>query len=101
MHQRLEDTSAMLVILELVEAGARRREQNDISCARSLRRDLDGALESPCALNGHAAINLACDFVGGRADQQRQNRSLPQRLLQRRIVASLILAAENHQNATR
>src|ERR1700746_418334 len=91
----------MLVILELVEAGARRREQNDVSCARGLRRNVDGALESPCALDGHAAINLAGDFVGGGANQQRQNGSLPQGFLQRRVVASLILTAENHQNSAR
>src|ERR1700730_5288644 len=91
----------MLVILKLIEARARRRQQDNVSSPRYPRRDFNSAVESPRMLYLHTSINLAGGFVGGCANQQRQDCPFPQWGLQRRVVASLILAAENHQNATR
>jgi len=52
--QLLEDPSALLVILKLVEAGAGRRKNHDVSGLRGMRGNLHRAIHGGGALDGHA-----------------------------------------------
>src|SRR6266478_3484376 len=96
--QFFENAPAVFVISELVETCASRGKQHDVARLRGVRGRLDGALKSLSALNGYAACNLLLDFFRGRADEQREDRFLAQRLLQRGVVAAFVLAAENIEN---
>ena len=58
----------MLVILELVEAGAGGREQHDIAGLRGARGDFDRALNRAGTFDGDATGDLAFDFLRGGAD---------------------------------
>src|SRR5882757_7009513 len=51
--QVLEDTSAMLVVFELVKASARRREQDDVTGTRGARCTFDCTVESIVARDSH------------------------------------------------
>src|SRR5882762_8270386 len=90
----------MLVIFKLIETCACRSEQHYVTRSCSLRRDFDRAVERAGTLDGYAAVNLACDLICGGANQQGPNRFFAQRRLQRRVVATFVLAAEDHQNST-
>jgi len=68
MHKLFENAAAMLIVLKLVEAGARGGQQNNVSSARSVSGGVDGALESSGLLDGDAARNLLFDFVRRSAD---------------------------------
>ena len=70
----------MLEILKLVETRTSRRQQHDVSGARRMRSDLDGAFHRSGPLDRYASLNLLFDFVGSRSDQQRQNGLFAQRL---------------------
>src|SRR6266852_4115327 len=71
VHQILEDAAAVLVVIKLVEAGARRREEYDIAGPRSLRSKFYRALDRSRALDRHASGDLLFNFLRSRADKQR------------------------------
>lgn len=64
----------------------------------SVRGDFDCAIDGPRAFDSDAAFDLSFDLFGSGANQQRQSRLVTQRLLQHRVVAALIFAAEDDQN---
>src|ERR1051325_4851051 len=99
VHELLEHTATMLVIFELIEAGASRREQNDIAGLRGPRSNFDGALDRSRAFDGDASLNLLFDFFGRGTDEQCKDRLLAKRGLQNRVVAALVFPAENNKNA--
>src|SRR6266481_4757665 len=71
-HKLLENAPALLVIFELVEAGAGRCEQHNISGLRAFRRELDSTSKRACMLDRQRAFELRGDFLRSRADQQNQ-----------------------------
>src|SRR5208337_1186267 len=95
----LEDPSALLVILELVEAGAGRGQNHDISGLRGVRGDFHRAVQRGGAFYGHAAGDLLFNFVRSRANQERKNGFFSERLLQEGVVAALVFPAQNNQDA--
>src|ERR671934_2053949 len=65
-YQLLERPPAGLVVLELVERRARRRQQDDLAGPRRGRGRLQGAIERPAALAAHdrlEALGLLADQV--------------------------------------
>ena len=100
-NEFLEDMSAMLVILKLVEAGAGRSENHDVARLGGMCGDLHGAVQGDGAFDGHAAGDLLFDFVRGGANQQSKNGFFAQGLLQDGVVAALVFSAENDQDAAR
>ena len=97
----LENASAMLVILKLVEARAGRSQQNRVAGLRALGGDFHGARHRSRALDGNDAAKLRFDLVRGAADQQHHARVPPQRIAQDRVIAAFVLAAQNHQQRCR
>src|SRR5690348_4941259 len=60
--QFLENAAAMLVIFELIEAGARGRQQHGIALPCAFVRARDRALERAGAFERHRAAELRGDF---------------------------------------
>ena len=96
VNELLENAAAMFVIFKLVEAGACGREQDNVAGLRRARSDFHRAMQCPRTFDGDAAGDLAFDFLGGSADEQGKNCLFTQRRLQNRVVAALVLAAENN-----
>ena len=94
--QLLEDASAMLVILELVEAGAGRRQQNRVAGLRVFGGECHGAVQRSRAFDGNHAAELRLDLFRG-APISSTMRARAAGLAQERVVAAFVLAAENHQ----
>src|SRR5258708_3311762 len=99
MNELFEDTATLLVVLELVEAGAGRGQEHQIAGPRRVRGNFHGALNRPSALDGHAASNLLFNFFGCRADQQGENGLFTQRPLQQRVIAAFVFPAKNDQDS--
>src|SRR5262249_21257622 len=99
MHEVLKHPAAVLVVLKLIEAGTSRRQQDDITGASDLRGALDSPLERLSLVDGDATCDLRLDFRCGRSDQQRKDAFFAQKRLKRRVVAALISAPENDENA--
>ena len=89
----------MFVIFKLIETGAGRREQHGVARPGAFERQRHGALQSAGALERHRAAELRVDLLRGRADQQNQAGALAQQRNQRSVVAALILAAQNDEQA--
>src|SRR5919198_1086284 len=69
-HQLLEDASARLEVLELVERRARGRQQHDLAAAGGACRRVDGAVERAAALapdDRFQPLGLLADEVHARA----------------------------------
>src|SRR5690348_8859141 len=89
-HQLLEDASAVLVVVELVVALARRREQHHVTRACGSTRPLHGGRQVP-------AVDPGPDLLPDRrpvAADQVDARAARRRLTQRREVLALAAAAE-------
>src|SRR5579863_1525212 len=98
-HEILKHPPTLLVILELVETRTRRSQQHHVSSPRSLGSHFNRARQRFGALQRHAAsANLLFNLLRSCPNQQRHNRLFPQRLLQHRVVATLILATQNDQH---
>ena len=65
-----------------------------------MRCDFNGALDCPCALNGHAPGNLVFDFFRCRADQQRKDSFLAQRFLQYGVIAAFVFPTQHDQDSS-
>src|SRR4051812_10628460 len=90
-YQLLEGPSAGLVVLELVEGGARRREQDDLAGAGGRGGGVERPRERLAALppdRGAEAIGLLADEVDAGAP-------VGHGCAQRRVVLALALAAED------
>ena len=61
-HQLFEHAAAMLVILKLVETGARRREQNGVARPGALHRDVDRALYRAGVHDGNRVAKFRSNF---------------------------------------
>src|SRR5580692_9695812 len=96
LYQTFELASAVLEVFKLVEARAGRREQYGIPRARPRTGFADSRLQRAASDHRRGASQLIFDLFRGRSDQQRRLRLLPKRLLQRRVVGILVLAAQNH-----
>src|SRR4051794_31129621 len=93
-HQFLEDAPAMLVVVELVVALARGRQQHDVPRPRGGARALDGRREVTAL---HAGPDLRAD--GGAVDPDQVHAcTARRRLAQRREVLPLAAAAEDQVN---
>ena len=92
-----EDSSAMLVILKLVEAGTSWSEQNNVS-------GLGGCGSLPhcgfnCARgNDLRSLDLRLDLVRRCSNRINAFHPLAKQIVQHRIVAALILAPENQMD---
>src|SRR6202142_3375820 len=69
-YEFFEPPPAVLVILKLVETGARRREQNGIAKPGALAHHLDCAFHRTGMHDGNRIAKLRCDFFCCCADQQ-------------------------------
>src|ERR1700728_3271316 len=94
-HQAFEFPPAMLVIFELIETRAGRREQHGIAADRPRARFLTGSVESAAGDHANLAAQLRADLFSRRSNEQRGVRFFLQRRGQRRVVAVLVLASEN------
>src|SRR5690242_17635955 len=95
--QFFENAATMLVIFELIETGTGRSQQHGIACTRAIVRERHGALEGSGALGRHRTAELGGNFFRSRADQQNELGPLAQQGNQWRVIAALILAAENYK----
>src|SRR3981189_1923103 len=89
----------MFVIFKLIEAGARGREQNDVTGLRRVRGDFDRTLVGSGTFDGDAAVNLLFDLVRSGSDEERQDRFFAEWCLENGIVTAFVLATENDQDA--
>src|SRR5215470_16358695 len=101
MDQFLEDAPPMFVILELIEAGTSGGHEDDVARLRRLRCGFDSVFERAGLLQRNTAFDLLFDLLGRGADQQREDDLCPQEIAQQRVVAVLILSAEDDQDAAR
>src|SRR5262245_3110117 len=99
--QFLEDAPPLLVILELIEAGASRRQQHHVARMRGTECGVHRAFQSPASSDRHASLDLLLDLVRRSANQKRQNRLFAQRISQLCVIAVFVFAPEYHQNAAR
>ncbi len=58
MHEFLKDAAAMLIILELIEAGAGRGKQHDFAGLRLRGGSLNGASQGFTGMHRHGAAKL-------------------------------------------
>src|SRR5882724_7739148 len=82
----LEDLAAVFVTLELIEAGACRRQQNGIARVPVLISVSHSRVERPRVYQRHGAFQLTRDFPCGSADQHGGVCLLRERLAQRSII---------------
>src|SRR5574340_760236 len=94
-----ERSATMLVTAELVETGAGGRQQYGVAGAAMLVAVLHGGFKGPGAHDGDGALDLAGDLPGCGADQQRGPRFFGERPTEDRVVAALVLAAEDDPEA--
>ena len=94
----LELPPAMLEVVELIEAGAGGREQHGVSRTRARARATPTArFEGPALDQRHRAAQMRFDLrPPPRRSAARARAFAAQRLAQHRIVAVLVLAAEDH-----
>src|SRR5438045_1799445 len=69
-YEILEHLPSMLVVLELIEAGTRGRQENHISRPRHPRGLAYCDVQSPHAQQRHGIGQMAGDLLRGRTDQQ-------------------------------
>ena len=95
----MKNSAAVLVALELVEAGAGGREQHGVA-GRGMREGMgDGGFDG---LRGHqrdSAVKLVGDLGRGGSDQQGGVRLGGERFAERGVVEALVFAAEDHPEA--
>src|SRR5579872_565620 len=99
VHQLLENFAAVLVVLELVEAGARRGEQNGIARVAVLEPVCDGRIERLHVHQRRRTLQRAADLARRGADQKGGMRLGGQRLAQQRIIQTLVLPAQDDPKA--
>src|SRR5580698_452198 len=90
----------MLVAVELVKAGARRGEQNDVTMARSLAGSLYSGFQSSDTYD-LGALRLRLDLRGGRSDGVDPLDPFFQQIVQHAVIAAFVFAAEDQVNASR
>ena len=100
-HKLLEDAATMLVVLKLVEAGARRREQHHVARLRLFLRPGDRPLHRSSSLYLHDTGELRLDLFRCRTNGDNRLHPRAQQRRQRAIVRVLVLAAENQPDAAR
>src|SRR5713101_7018502 len=97
----LEHPSAVLIILELVEAGARGSQQHNISCFGCRRRTFQRSLECPRVVNFRRRLDLRLDFFRRGTDRVDALHPLPQQVAEQRVIAVFVLAAKNEVDIRR
>src|SRR5215471_15715727 len=85
VDELLENAPAVFIILKLVKARASRRQQNNISGMRGVKCAIDRVLQSTGAPNRHTTLDLLFNFIGRRANQERENRLFTEGLWQLRV----------------
>src|ERR1700719_1321394 len=85
----------MLVVLELIEAGAGRGEQNDVSGGGVLSGLSDGCAERPRSYHLHHSVQLALDLFGRRTNGVNSLDALVEQGRELGVVGVLVLAAED------
>src|SRR5947208_5401414 len=95
----LERFSAMFEAGELVEAGARRSQQNRVARSGMTVGVTDSGIQRAGVDQRHGPANLIGDLPGRRADQQPGACLRDQRLAERAVVEALVLAAQDHPQA--
>src|ERR1043166_7745552 len=71
-NEFLENAPPVFVILKLVKARAGRREQNNVTGMRRVKRGVHRVFQGAGSPDRHAASDLLFNLVGSRADQQRE-----------------------------
>src|SRR5947209_6934751 len=100
-HRFFEDAAAMLVVFELIEAGAGRREQDHVSGRGQFGGATHRSFKSLCALDGRGPGNLRFDFFRGSSDGVNPPGALAQQRLEDCVVTVFIFAAEHDVDAGR
>src|SRR5271157_6119214 len=98
MHCLFEHSAAVFVALELIEAGAGRSKQNDVSGHGGFAGAPDGVFQSFRMFDFGNTLNLRFDFGGCSSYGVHALHSLSQQLMEHGVVAALILATENQVN---
>src|ERR1700736_6449103 len=101
LDELLEDAPAVLEILELVEAGASRSEQNGVAGPRAFDRHSYRALERFRAVQRDRISQLRSDFFGGGADQKGAPRMLAERSPQQTKIPALVFPAQDDEQRAR
>src|SRR6185312_12286905 len=93
--QVFKNAAALLIILELIETRASRREQHNVARLCSVLCDLNSPVERSCSLQQRHAFEVRRNLFGGRANQQDISSTRCERFAQRRVRAALVLTSEN------
>lgn len=91
----------MLIVFELIETGACRRQQNDVSGLGTLGSELYRPLKRFGVNVRHNISQIRRDFFRGGADEQRRFCACAQRLAQRRVWAAFVLASKDYEQRAR
>src|SRR6266852_1809092 len=97
----LEHPSAVLIILELVEAGARGSQQHNISCFGCRRRTLQRSLEGLRVVNFRGGVDLRLEVVRRGTDRGDALNPFPQQVPEKRAIAASVLAAQKEVDIRR
>src|SRR5208337_3318869 len=95
MNYLFEHSAAVLVALELIEAGAGWSQKNDIARRGGFTGAPDGVFQSFRMFHFGSTLNLRFDLGGRGPYRVHALHSLPQQVAEHGVVAALILAAEN------
>src|SRR5581483_2694008 len=94
--QFFEHAPAVLVVFELVEAGAGGGEEDDVAGSGRFGSLFDCHLEGTGTQDVGGARDLRFDFFGGGADGVHALGALAEQRREHGVVAALVLAAEDH-----
>src|SRR5271156_3503861 len=97
--QVLEDLPALFIVLELIEAGAGRREQNDLARLRGVGGFGHRYVESAGVDDGRGALDVRDDFFGGGTNGVDGLYALLYERTHEAVVGVLVLAAKDEVNA--
>src|SRR5947209_8639362 len=101
VYQILKDSPALLIALELIEARARRRKQDRIARARAGPGFGYRAVERLRFYQPRRTRELRFDFFGRSPDQQRGAGLLLKPVPEERVIAALVLTAEDDPEIAR
>src|SRR5579884_1242567 len=96
MHHVFEDSPPVLVIFKLIEAGAGGCEEDDVTLFRCRGRTPDSSFQGFGVDDLGGSGDLRLDFLCRRTDGVHALDALAQEIVQDRVIAALVFAAEDH-----
>ena len=100
VHYFFKDFAPVLIVTELVEAGAGRGQQHDVSDGSGRRGASQRSFKRLRVVDFHA-FDLGLDLFRGRADGIDALDPLPQQFVELGVVAVFVLAAQNQVDVCR